>query len=169
MYATPQTTDEILANPDVFIGILQNLKEERKAKEKAIKEKAWISTKREKTALATASKAVREKQKVLALIGHAKNTASVMAVVKVAQDGNTDIEEKLLHNLHCRGKHHITKITHPNIEANLWRPLSSWCKNNGVIVEKCQIVGELRTYKEVNTYPKGAWFYCYGVELEKIF
>lgn len=80
MYATPLTVEQMIADPDSVIAILQALKEERAKRQYAEKTKAWIGSKREATAMATASKYSRENEKLKEQIGDGKNYKQVKAI-----------------------------------------------------------------------------------------
>ncbi|PKE30978.1 transcriptional regulator [Rahnella sp. AA] len=71
-------------------------------RDEAVETKAWIGEKREATAMATASAAVREKNKLAEKIGESKKHAAIIPVEK-----KTDLEFK-------------------------WQPLRKWCRENGV-------------------------------------
>lgn len=71
-------------------------------RDRAVKEKRWISEKREVTAMATASAAVRAKNKLAERIGESKNYAAIIPVEK---------------KLGLKFK---------------WQPLRKWCRENGV-------------------------------------
>ncbi|WP_186390559.1 ORF6N domain-containing protein [Citrobacter freundii] len=83
--------------------LLTKVKENRivtEQRDRAVKEKRWISEKREVTAMATASAAVRAKNKLAERLGEGKNYAAIIPV-----------EKKL-------GK----KFP--------WQPLRKWCREN---------------------------------------
>jgi len=83
--------------------LLLKVKENRiiaEQRDRAVKEKRWISEKREVTAMTTASIAVREKNKLAERLGEGKNYAAIIPV-----------EKKL-------GK----KFP--------WQPLRKWCRDN---------------------------------------
>lgn len=83
--------------------LLTKVKENRivtEQRDRAVKEKRWISEKREVTAMTTASIAVREKNKLAERLGEGKNYAAIIPV-----------EKKL-------GK----KFP--------WQPLRKWCRDN---------------------------------------
>jgi len=83
--------------------LLTKVKENRivtEQRDRAVKEKRWISEKREVTAMATASAAVRAKNKLAEHLGEGKNYAAIIPV-----------EKKL-------GK----KFP--------WQPLRKWCREN---------------------------------------
>ncbi|WP_369115056.1 ORF6N domain-containing protein [Edwardsiella tarda] len=85
--------------------LLNKVKENRRLeqqRDKAIKEKCWISGKREITAMATASAAVRAKNKLAERIGESKKYAAIIPVEK-------KIGQKFK-----------------------WQPLRKWCRENGV-------------------------------------
>ena len=89
MYVTKDVIEKSIADPDWMIGLLTTLKEERAAKEKAIKEKAWISTKREATCMAKTAKVVKENKTLKKELGMSKEWASILRVSIV-----TNIPEK---------------------------------------------------------------------------
>lgn len=85
--------------------LLSKVKENRiitEQRDRAVKEKRWISEKREVTAMATASAAVRAKNKMAERVGEGKNYAAIIPV-----------EKKL-------GK------------KFKWQPLRKWCRENDV-------------------------------------
>lgn len=84
---------------DLLIKVKENriITEQR---DRAVKEKLWISEKREVTAMATASAAVRAKNKLAERVGEGKNYAAIIPV-----------EKKL-------GK------------KFKWQPLRKWCREN---------------------------------------
>lgn len=83
--------------------LLAKVKENRiiaEQRDRAVKEKRWISEKREFTAMATASAAVRAKNKLAERIGEGKNYAAIIPV-----------EKKLGQKFK-------------------WQPLRKWCREN---------------------------------------
>ena len=83
--------------------LLAKVKENRiiaEQRDRAVKEKRWISEKREVTAMATASAAVRAKNKLAERIGESKNYAAIIPV-----------EKKLGQKFK-------------------WQPLRKWCRDN---------------------------------------
>lgn len=83
--------------------LLSKVKENRiitEQRDRAIKEKLWISEKREVTAMATASAAVRAKNKLAERVGEGKNYAAIIPV-----------EKKLGQKFK-------------------WQPLRKWCREN---------------------------------------
>lgn len=79
-YMTPAKIEDILANPDLIIGLATELKRERAAKEEAIRTKAQISDKKTATAMATASHLSRENNKLREQIGDSKTYKAVKAI-----------------------------------------------------------------------------------------
>ena len=76
--------DELLANTDLLVDTIIKLREERT---KAIKEKAYIGNKREATAMATASSAVRKAKKLEVMLDESSEWASVKRVqIRTGQD-----------------------------------------------------------------------------------
>ncbi|EPT4464571.1 ORF6N domain-containing protein [Klebsiella aerogenes] len=85
--------------------LLAKVKENRiiaEQRDRAVKEKRWISEKREVTAMTTASIAVREKNKLAERLGEGKKYAAIIPV-----------EKKLGQQFK-------------------WQPLRKWCRENGV-------------------------------------
>lgn len=83
--------------------LLSKVKENRiitEQRDRAVKEKLWISEKREVTAMATASAAVRAKNKLAERVGEGKNYAAIIPVEK---------------KLNQKFK---------------WQPLRKWCREN---------------------------------------
>lgn len=77
-------------------------------RDQAIETKAWIGEKREATAMATASAAVREKNKLAEKIGESKKHAAIIPVEK-----KTGKEFK-------------------------WQPLRKWCREHGVLPKEVE-------------------------------
>ncbi|WP_051691081.1 ORF6N domain-containing protein [Photorhabdus australis] len=78
--------------PNNYIEALESLLESEKEKavitaerDKAIETKAWIGHKREATAMATASAAVRERNKLADLLGQSKNQATILTVERITK------------------------------------------------------------------------------------
>lgn len=97
--------------PGNYIEALENLLKSEKEKamiaaerDYAVETKAWIGRKREATAMATASVAVREKNALAAKLGACKKHATVLAVENMTE----------------------TKFK--------WHPLKKWCADNGAEV-----------------------------------
>lgn len=96
--AIPQTYEEALED------LLAKVKENRliaEQRDHAVRTKAWIGEKREATAMATASAAVREKNKLAETVGACKKHATITAV-----ENKTGNEYK-------------------------WQGLRKWCRENG--------------------------------------
>lgn len=93
----PLTYEEALE--DLLLKVKENriITEQR---DRAVKEKRWISEKREVTAMTTASIAVREKNKLAERLGEGKNYAAIIPVEK---------------KLNQKFK---------------WQPLRKWCREN---------------------------------------
>lgn len=86
--------------------LLTKVKENRivtEQRDRAVKEKLWISEKREVTAMTTASVAVREKNKLAERIGEGKKYAAIIPVEK-------KLDQKFK-----------------------WQPLRKWCRENNAI------------------------------------
>ncbi len=79
-YLTPQKVEDILTNPDTIIQLATQLKAEKEAKEKAMREKLWIASKREATAMATASREKRKAQKLEILLDESSEWATVKKI-----------------------------------------------------------------------------------------
>lgn len=86
--------------------------------EVAIKTKAYINDKKTATAMATASKAVRENQRLKDQLGQSKNNATIRSVAK------------------------LTKKSYE------WKPLKDWCKANNIKLLKVHddLHEEVNTY-----------------------
>ena len=75
---------ELLADTDLLIDTLNQLRDER---DKAIKEKVYIGNKREATAMATASTAVRKAKKLEVMLDESSEWASVKRVqIRTGED-----------------------------------------------------------------------------------
>ena len=103
----------------------------------AIATKAQIGSKREATAMATASAAKKESAKLKALMGEATENASIIAVQNKT-----------------------------GVKTYKWRDLKNYCEAAGLGMGKSFNPG---LQLNVNTYPAGAWFEVYGVDLVDLF
>ncbi|NDJ59457.1 ORF6N domain-containing protein [Enterobacteriaceae bacterium 4M9] len=95
----PQTYEQALEN------LLAQVKETRQIAEqrdRAVKERLWIGQKREATAMATASVAVREKNRLAERLGEGRKHAAIIPVEKKTGD------------------------------TYRWQPLRKWCRENGM-------------------------------------
>lgn len=103
-YFRPAAVSAIPLTYEAALGdLLAKVKENRiiaEQRDRAVKEKRWISEKREVTAMATASAAVRAKNKLAERIGEGKNYAAIIPV-----------EKKLGQKFK-------------------WQPLRKWCREN---------------------------------------
>lgn len=95
--ALPLTYKQALE--DLLVKVKENRMLEQQ-RDRAVKEKLWIAEKREATAMATASAAVREKNKLAERLGESKNYAAIIPVEK---------------KLNKKFK---------------WQPLRKWCREN---------------------------------------
>ncbi len=141
----------MLTNPKLMIELLQNYQKEIEAKELALKRaeeaertKAWIGSKREATAMSTASEAVRkanklaeEKEKLTIELGKSKKYASTISV---------------------------SKLTGYSTDAYMWYPLKKYCIENGLEIKK-----EFNAaYGKINTYPAEAWLRIYNIDIDSL-
>ena len=55
VYMTPEKAEEILADPDLIIGLAQQVKALKEERDEAVRTKAWISDKKTASAMGTAS------------------------------------------------------------------------------------------------------------------
>lgn len=98
---------DLISKKDLALMVIQAEEEKEIAcaqRDQAIETKAWISRRREATAMATASAAVREKNVLAAKLGACKKHATVLAVENMTE----------------------TKFK--------WHPLKKWCADNGAEV-----------------------------------
>lgn len=98
---------DLISKKDLALMVIQAEEEKEIAyaqRDQAIETKAWISRRREATAMATASVAVREKNALAAKLGACKKHATVLAVENMTE----------------------TKFK--------WHPLKKWCADNGAEV-----------------------------------
>lgn len=99
---------DLISKKDLALMVIQAEEEKEIAyaqRDQAIETKAWISRRREATAMATASIAVREKNALAAKLGTCKKHATVLAVENILG----------------------TKFK--------WHPLKKWCADNGAEVK----------------------------------
>ncbi|MCS4318938.1 MULTISPECIES: ORF6N domain-containing protein [Serratia] len=96
----PLTYEEALEDLLIKVKETRLVTEQR---DRAIKERRWIGEKREATAMATASVAVREKNKLAERLGEGKNYAAIIPVEKKTG------------------------------EKFKWQPLRKWCRENGAL------------------------------------
>lgn len=87
MYATPLTLENMVADPDWAIGLLQQLKYEQQQRalaiaqrDHAISTKAEIGSRREATAMATASRECRRAEQLANQLGEGKEWRTVKAI-----------------------------------------------------------------------------------------
>ncbi|MBA0190365.1 ORF6N domain-containing protein [Pectobacterium odoriferum] len=97
--ALPLTYEQALE--DLLVKVKEN-RQLTDQRDRAIQTKAWIGEKREATAMATASVAVRQKNKLAERIGESKRFAAIIPVEK-----KMGAEFK-------------------------WQPLRKWCRENGI-------------------------------------
>ena len=145
MYATPQTIEQMLSNPDLLIEALQKLKQERKekedallAKEKAERERLWIRSKAEATAMATASAKSRELDKLKLEMGEHKEYASILRVALATNTSEKEYNYRVLKNYSLTHGLEIHEISDPR-------------------------------FGKARTYHREAWYNMYGVDLEELF
>ncbi|MEN3930694.1 BRO family protein [Microvirga sp. W0021] len=104
MLVMPQTIEAILANPDTTIRILTELKSERESRLDAELTKAEIGSRREATAMATASAAVRRANQLCDELGQGAKQATITAI------------------------ENITGVKYD------WVPMRRWCRTNNIAV-----------------------------------
>jgi len=138
MYATENTIENMIANPDFAIQLLQELKKEKEEKklieqqrDEAIRTKAMISDKKTATALGQVGGLTAENNKLKKQLKIIKGYATILAIQQ--KTGNT----------------------YP------YGPLKRYCEKNNLTIEK---VPDAR-YKEVNSYPKEAWKAVYNIDI----
>lgn len=96
----PLTYEQALEDLLIKVKEARQVTEQR---DRAIKERRWIGEKREATAMATASVAVREKNKLAERLGEGKNYAAIIPVEKKTG------------------------------EKFKWQPLRKWCRENDAL------------------------------------
>ena len=145
IYATPLTVDQMIADPETAIKLLQTLQNERKekiaaieAKEKAERERLWIRSKAEATAMATASVKSRALEKLKLEMGEHKEYASILRVAIATVTSEKDYN---------------------------WRPLKQYSQEHGLEIHS---IPDPR-FGKVKTYHKDAWYNIYDVDLEELF
>jgi anti-repressor protein len=86
-YLSPDKIEEVLSDPDTIIRLATTLKQEKEQRaiaeaerDKAIREKAWISEKREATAMGKLSAAVKKINTLEDKLGEGKKWKSVRAI-----------------------------------------------------------------------------------------
>ena len=111
-------------------------------RDEAIRTKSLIGSKREASAMATASAAKRE--------------------VKKAQEKINELTFELGHNAMQAT---IKAVDAATGKAHAWQPLRAWCRENGVIAAK--VTDPL--YGEVTAWPSGAWAAAYDIDIAELF
>lgn len=111
-------------------------------RDEAIRTKSMIGSKREASAMATASAAKREAKK--------------------AQEKVNELTFALGHNAMQAT---IKAVDAATGKAHAWQPLRAWCRENGVIAAK--VTDPL--YGEVTAWPSGAWAAAHSVDLADLF
>lgn len=111
-------------------------------RDEAIRTKAMIGSKREASAMASASAAKREAKK--------------------AQEKVNELTFALGHNTMQAT---IKAVDAATGKSHAWQPLRAWCRENGVIAAK--VTDPL--YGEVTAWPSGAWAAAHGVDLADLF
>lgn len=111
-------------------------------RDEAIRTKALIGSKREASAMATASAAKREVMK--------------------AQEKINELTLELGRNAMQAT---IKAVDAATGKAHAWQPLRAWCRENGVIAAK--VADPL--YGEVTAWPSGAWAAAYDIDLAEVF
>ena len=129
-YMTPATIEDMIANPANTIKLLEalqkeqeNTKKEKEAKEEAIRTKALIGSKREATAMNTASQAIKKVKKLEKAIDVSREYASTKRVCILANYS----------------------------DSNVFRPLVRYCKAHGIEPQKIedQTFGKVNTYPAI--------------------
>ena len=133
IYATPITVDQMLANPDYAIELLMKYKEERNARLKAEQERLWISSKREATAMATASMAIRklekanEKVKILnEELGQTSRGATILKVAKTLGVNEKSFNWRKLKNATLKVGLEVSRIDDPRFGSACVYPAEAW-------------------------------------------
>lgn len=80
MYGTPEFIESALADPETMIRTLQALKETQQQRDCAIATKAWISRKREATAMNKASQLSKENTRLREQVGDSKTYKQARAI-----------------------------------------------------------------------------------------
>lgn len=111
-------------------------------RDEAIRTKAMIGSKREASAMASASAAKREAKK--------------------AQEKVNELTFALGHNTMQAT---IKAVDAATGKSHAWQPLRAWCRENGVIAAK--VTDPL--YGEVTAWPSGAWAAAHSVDLADLF
>ena len=110
-----------------------------------------------------------EKQKQLAIATKAQisssREASVMGKLSAASRKMKRLEKELGRNSVEATVTAVEKATNHKYGKQGFRPLKGWCKENGIKPSKVPCP----RYGEVVAWPAGAWFECYGLDLEGIF
>ena len=110
-----------------------------------------------------------EKQKQIAIATKAQisssREASVMGKLSAASRKMKRLEKELGRNSVEATVTAVEKATNHKYGKQGFRPLKGWCKENGIKPSKVPCP----RYGEVVAWPAGAWFECYGLDLEGIF
>lgn len=145
-YVTAPTLDQMLSDPDMMIGLLQKLKEERqirheeelkrlKAQEErdeAIRTKAQIGSRREASAMGKLSVVVKENDRLKTEMGLSRKFAT------------------------------IKKVQAATGREFGWQLLKEYSKEHELAIKKVQ---DVNYASGVNAYSAEAWFACYDIDL----
>ena len=155
MYATPQTIEDMIANPANTIKLLEALQKEqentkkekektrlekektkleKEAKEEAIRTKALIGSKREATAMNTASTAVKKVKKLEVALDVSREYASTKRVTIAANYSDSEVH----------------------------RPLGTYCKKHNIATK----IIEDNSFDFVKSYPAYAWKGVYDIDIQ---
>ncbi len=140
-YATPETIEQMIANPDFAISLLNKLKAEQAEKElakaerdEAIEQKLWIGNKREATAMATASAEKRRANTLQIELDKSKEWASVK---KMEHHFKRSFRWQELKKVSIAMNYEIKKIEDQNYPAgvNLYH-MDVWLETYGVWIDE---------------------------------
>lgn len=128
--ALPMTYEQALE--DLLVKVKENriLAEQR---DHAIETKAWIGEKREATAMATASAAVRQKNALAEKLGECKNHATIKAVQRATGESFSHWPMKKWCAANGRSPKDVPDETYGTVKS--W-PADAWKAVNGIILKK---------------------------------
>jgi prophage antirepressor-like protein len=145
LIAKPEESGEEIMARAILVAA-DTIKRLQSERDEAIRTKALIGSKREATAMATASAASRR----------AIEAEAEAYRLQVKLDERLDFKSIMA----VEAKLHPQKFP--------WQPLKRWCDENGMEIRKVT-APENCAFSMVNTYPSAAWRAVYGIDIIGLF